>query len=36
VGDVVEREGIRIEVLAADERRVEQVRVSRSEAATHE
>jgi CBS domain containing-hemolysin-like protein len=36
VGDVVEREGIRIEVLAADERRVEQVRVSRSEAAAHE
>jgi putative hemolysin len=30
VGEVVEREGIRIQVLAGDERRVDQVRVSRS------
>ena len=31
VGDIVEREGIRIEVLAASDRRVDQVRVMRSE-----
>lgn len=31
-GEVVERDGIRIEVLASDERRVEQVRISRSQA----
>ncbi|RPI19260.1 MAG: HlyC/CorC family transporter [Acidobacteriales bacterium] len=36
VGDVVEREGIRIEVLAGDERRVEQVRIQRSAEAAHE
>jgi CBS domain containing-hemolysin-like protein len=35
VGDVVEREGIRIEVLAASDRRVDQVRVSRSEGASN-
>ena len=33
-GEVVERDGIRIEVLASDERRVEQVRISRSQAVT--
>src|SRR5580765_4921661 len=31
-GEVVEREGIRIEVLASDELRVEQVRISKSQA----
>ena len=36
VGEVVEREGIRIEVLAGDERRVDQVRVSRSAEPAHE
>jgi putative hemolysin len=36
VGDVVEREGIRIEVLAGNERRVDQVRLSRSEGSAHE
>jgi putative hemolysin len=36
VGDVVEREGIRIEVLAGNERRVDQVRLSRSEDSAHE
>jgi putative hemolysin len=36
VGDVVEREGIRIEVLAGNERRVDQVRVTRSEVSAHE
>jgi putative hemolysin len=35
VGDVVEREGIRIEVLAASDRRVDQVRVMRSEGASN-
>jgi CBS domain containing-hemolysin-like protein len=36
VGDVVEREGIRIEVLAGNERRVDQVRVARSKDSEHE
>jgi putative hemolysin len=36
-GEVVERDGIRVEVLASDELRVEQVRISRSsQAVTHE
>jgi len=35
-GELVERDGIRIEVLASDELRVEQVRVSRPEAVAHE
>jgi len=35
VGETVEREGIRIEVLAGNELRVEQVRVSRAEKKTH-
>jgi putative hemolysin len=35
-GEVVERGGIRIEVLASDELRVEQVRISKSQAVTHE
>jgi CBS domain containing-hemolysin-like protein len=35
VGDVVERDGIRIEVLAASDRRVDQVRVMRSEGASN-
>ncbi len=35
VGEVIEREGIRLEVLAADERRVEQVRVSRLPESAH-
>ena len=35
-GEVAERNGIRIEVLASDELRVEQVRISKSEAVTHE
>jgi putative hemolysin len=35
VGDVVEREGIRIEVLAASDRRVDQVRVMRAEGASN-
>jgi CBS domain containing-hemolysin-like protein len=34
VGDTVEREGVRIEVLAANELRVDQVRISRTEPAT--
>ncbi len=34
-GEVVEREGIRMEVLAGNELRVEQVRVSRAESKTH-
>jgi CBS domain containing-hemolysin-like protein len=33
-GEVVERNGIRIEVLASDERRVGQVRISRPQAVT--
>jgi CBS domain containing-hemolysin-like protein len=36
VGDVVERDGIRIEVLAGSDRRVDQVRVMRSEGPAHE
>ena len=36
VGEVVDRNGIRVEVLAADEWRVEQVRMSKSETVTHE
>ena len=35
VGDVVEREGIRIEVLAASDRRVDQVRVMRADGAAN-
>jgi CBS domain containing-hemolysin-like protein len=35
-GEVVEREGIRVEVLASDELRVEQVRLSKSQAVPHE
>ncbi len=35
-GEVVEREGIRIEVLSSDDLRVEQVRLSRPQAVTHE
>jgi len=36
VGDAVERDGIRIEVLAGDDRRVDQVRVMRLEGLAHE
>jgi CBS domain containing-hemolysin-like protein len=36
VGDVVEREGIQIQVLAGNERRVDQVRVARSKDSAHE
>jgi CBS domain containing-hemolysin-like protein len=36
VGDLVEREGIQIEVLAGNERRVDQVRVARSKDSEHE
>jgi len=35
-GEVVERHGIRVEVLASDEMRVEQVRISKSQAVPHE
>jgi CBS domain containing-hemolysin-like protein len=35
-GEVVERDGLRVEVLASDELRVEQVRISKSQAVTHE
>jgi CBS domain containing-hemolysin-like protein len=35
-GENVERDGIRIEVLASDQLRVEQVRVSKSQAVAHE
>jgi putative hemolysin len=35
-GEFVEREGIRVEVLASSERRVEQVRVSKSQTVAHE
>jgi len=35
-GEAVERDGIRIEVLASDELRVEQVRITRSQAVPHE
>ena len=34
-GETVERDGLRIEVLASDDRRIEQVRISRSQAVTH-
>ena len=36
VGDLVEREGLQIEVLAGNERRVDQVRVTRSKDSGHE
>ena len=35
-GEMVDRDGIRVEVLAADEWRVEQVRISKSQAVTHD
>jgi CBS domain containing-hemolysin-like protein len=35
-GESIQRDGIRIEVLASDELRVEQVRVSRAQAVAHE
>lgn len=35
-GEVVERDGIRIEVLASDELRVEQVRIGKSQTVAHE
>ena len=35
-GELVDRDGIRVEVLASDEWRVEQVRISKSQAVTHE
>jgi CBS domain containing-hemolysin-like protein len=35
-GEVVDRDGVRIEVLASDDRRVEQVRVTKSQAVAHE
>ncbi|HEY1337956.1 MAG TPA: hemolysin family protein [Bryobacteraceae bacterium] len=35
-GEVVERDGIRVEVLASDELRVEQVRISKAQAVAHE
>ncbi len=35
-GEFADRDGIRIEVLASDEWRVEQVRISKSQAVTHE
>ena len=35
-GEVVDRDGIRIEVLAGDERRVEQVRIGKSQTVPHE
>ena len=35
-GEFVERDGIRVEVLASNERRVEQVRVSKSQTVAHE
>jgi len=35
-GEVVDRDGVRIEVLASDDRRVEQVRLTRSQAVAHE
>jgi putative hemolysin len=36
VGELIEREGIRMEVLAANDRRVEQLRVTRSERSANE
>jgi len=35
-GEVVDRDGLRIEVLASDERRVEQVRIGKSQTVAHE
>jgi CBS domain containing-hemolysin-like protein len=35
-GESVERDGIRVEVLASDELRVEQVRITKSQAVAHE
>jgi len=35
VGEIIERDGIRIEVLAGNELKVEQVRVSKVEQETH-
>ena len=35
-GEVVDRDGIRVEVLAGDELRVEQVRIGKSQAVAHE
>jgi magnesium and cobalt exporter, CNNM family len=35
-GEVVERDGLRIEVLASDQLRVEQVRISKSQAVSHD
>ena len=35
-GEVVDRDGVRIEVLASDDRRVEQVRLTKSQAVAHE
>ena len=35
-GEFVERDGIRVEVLASDELRVEQVRIGKSQAVAHE
>jgi CBS domain containing-hemolysin-like protein len=35
-GEMVERNGIRVEILASDELRVGQVRMSRSQAVAHE
>ena len=35
-GEVVERDGIRVEVLASDEMRVDQVRIGKSQAVAHE
>lgn len=35
-GEVVERDGIRVEVLASDDRRIEQVRMSKSQTVAHE
>ena len=36
IGETVERQGIRIDVLAGDERRVEQVRIAKSQTVNHE
>lgn len=35
-GEVVDRDGVRIEVLASDDRRVEQVRLAKSQTVAHE
>ena len=35
-GEFVERDGVRIEVLASDELRVEQVRIGKSQTVAHE